>query len=131
MKLMTWVAFLAATLASATASTPKIPLITADEAARKVAAGTAVLIDVREPDEWAETGVAAPAALLPMSDFLGEQKLWKPFLAQHDGKELLVYCRSGNRSGKVAIKLSQQGRTVTNAGAFKDWAAAGLPVRKP
>ena len=35
------------------------------EAAKRVADGKAVLIDVREPAEWAETGVAAPAALLP------------------------------------------------------------------
>src|SRR5215218_4499106 len=72
------------------------------EAAKRVAAGTAVLIDVREPAEWAESGVAAPAELLPMSDFNGDQKLWKPFLAANAGKELIVYCRSGNRSGKVA-----------------------------
>jgi hypothetical protein len=50
------------------------------EAAQRVADGNAVLIDVREPDEWAETGVAAPAALLPLSDLDGDRKQWKKFL---------------------------------------------------
>jgi rhodanese-related sulfurtransferase len=108
-----------------------IPKISPAEAAKRVEAGTAVLVDVREPNEWAETGVAQPAALLPMSDLLGEKKLWQPFLNQNAGKEILLYCRSGNRSGKVAEKLAKQGLTVANAGAFKDWTAAGLPVRKP
>lgn len=100
------------------------------EAAARVAAGQAVLVDVREPAEWAETGVAAPATLLPMSDFNGDQKLWKPFLEKNAGKQLILYCRSGNRSGQVAAKLAAAGQPVANAGAFKDWAAAGLPTRE-
>ena len=38
--------------------------ITPADAAKLVAAGKAVLVDVREPAEWAETGVATPAVLL-------------------------------------------------------------------
>lgn len=100
------------------------------EAAKLVAAGSAVLVDVREPAEWAETGVAAPAVLLPKSDFDGEQKQWKEFLEKTGDRQIILYCRSGNRSGKVAAVLAAQGRNVANAGAFKDWQAAGLPVRK-
>jgi rhodanese-related sulfurtransferase len=100
------------------------------DAAQLVAAGTAVLVDVREPSEWAETGVAAPAVLLPKSDFDGAQKQWKEFLAKTGNKQIILYCRSGNRSGKVAAALAAQGRSVANAGAFKDWQAAGLPVRR-
>lgn len=112
-------------------SAAEVAKISPAEAAKKVAEGKAVIIDVREPAEWVESGVAGPAVLLPMSDFNGDQKLWKPFLEKNAGKELIVYCRSGNRSGKVGEKLAAQGHTVENAGAFKDWAAAGLPVRKP
>ncbi|HYD83826.1 MAG TPA: rhodanese-like domain-containing protein, partial [Opitutus sp.] len=72
-----------------------------------------------------------PAVLLPMSDFNGEKKLWKLFLENNAGKEIIVYCRSGNRSGQVAQKLADDGKTVANAGAFKDWVAADLPVRQP
>ena len=108
----------------------EVPKISHEEAAKRAAAGQAVIIDVREPAEWAESGVAGPAVLLPTSDFNGDQKLWKPFLEKNAGKELILYCRSGNRSGKIAAKLAEQGHTVENSGAFKDWAAAGLPVRK-
>ncbi|MEO6004259.1 MAG: rhodanese-like domain-containing protein [Opitutus sp.] len=118
-------------MVTATASyAADITKISPTEAAELVSAGKAVLVDVREPSEWAESGVAAPAELLPMSDFNGEQKLWRPFLAKNSGKQIILYCRSGNRSGKVAAKLAEQGATVANSGAFKDWAAAGLPVRQ-
>jgi rhodanese-related sulfurtransferase len=122
--------FLFATV-SLSAASNEVSKISAEEAAKRVASGKAVLVDVREPAEWAETGVAAPAALLPMSDFNGGQKLWKNFLAENAGKELILYCRSGSRSGRVAAKLAEQGVSVFNAGAFKDWTAAGLPVRQP
>lgn len=108
----------------------EVPRLSPAEAAQRVADGKAVLVDVREPAEWAESGVAASAELLPMSDFNGDQKLWKPFLEKNAGKELILYCRSGNRSGLVASKLAAQGKPVANVGAFKDWTAAGLPVRQ-
>jgi rhodanese-related sulfurtransferase len=115
---------------AAIAGAAEVPKISPVEAAKKVSEGTAIMIDVREPSEWAESGVAEPAELLSMSDFNGDQKLWKPFLEKNAGKELILYCRSGNRSGQVAAKLAAQGLKVENSGAFKDWAAAGLPVRK-
>jgi rhodanese-related sulfurtransferase len=115
--------------ASPAAVAAAVPRLSPTEAARRVADGTAVLVDVREPAEWAETGVAAPAALLPMSDFDGDQTLWKPFLEKNAGKELILYCRSGHRAGVVAKKLSADGRAVANAGGFSAWKAAGLPVR--
>ncbi len=101
------------------------------DAAKRVLAGQAVIVDVREPAEWAETGVASPAVLLPMSDFNGERKLWKHFLKNNSNKEIILYCRSGHRAGIVAAKLAEEGKNVANAGAFKDWQAAGLPVRQP
>ena len=100
------------------------------DAAKRVADGKAVLIDVREPAEWLESGVAAPAALLPKSEFdagrLGE---WKDFLAKVGDKEIIIYCRSGKRSGAVAEALAKEGHKVANAGGFKDWQAAGLPTK--
>ncbi len=107
-----------------------VPQVSAPEAARQVAAGTAVLVDVREPAEWADTGVAAPAVLLAKSSFDAELSGgWKSFLEQHRGREIILYCRSGNRSGQVAAALAAQGYQVANAGGFKEWQAAGLPVR--
>ena len=104
--------------------------ITPEEAAKRLAGGRAVLIDVREPGEWAATGVAAPAVLLSLSDLQGARQDWKLFLEENQGKELILYCRSGNRSGIASRLLAKEGWATVNAGAFKDWAAAELPVRQ-
>ncbi|AOS44139.1 Inner membrane protein YgaP [Lacunisphaera limnophila] len=109
----------------------EVSTLTPAEAARLVAEGKAVLIDVREPSEWADTGVAAPAVLLPKSEFdEGQIGDWKAFLAQVGDKQIITYCRSGKRSGVVAQALAAQGHKVANAGGFKGWQEAGLPVRK-
>ena len=107
------------------------PNISPKEAAQLVAANKAVLVDVREPNEWAETGVAVPAVLLAKSEFdegmIGE---WKNFLSTVGDRQIILYCRSGGRSGKVAAALAEQGFKTGNAGGFKDWLAADLPVRQ-
>ncbi len=110
----------------------EIPALSPAEAAKLVAAGQAVLIDVREPSEWAESGVAAPAVLLPKSEFdAGQVGDWKDFLAKVGDKQIITYCRSGRRSGAVAEALAKAGHKVANAGAFQAWQDAGLPTRKP
>jgi rhodanese-related sulfurtransferase len=99
-------------------------------AAKLVAEGKAVLVDCREPAEWADTGVVEGAALLAKSDFDGAQTDWKPFLEKNAGKEVILYCRSGNRAGIVAKALAAKGVKTANAGGFKAWADAGQPTRK-
>jgi rhodanese-related sulfurtransferase len=123
--------FFAALFSSATVMiAAEIPTVMPADAAKRVAAGTAVLVDVREASEWADTGVAAPATLLAKSDFDGAQKDWKPFLAKNAGKEFILYCRSGARAGAVGAALAEKGLRVANAGGFRDWTKAGLPTRK-
>lgn len=117
------------TLGLSTAFAAEVAKIAPADAARLVAAGKAVLVDVREPAEWAEAGVAAPAVLLPKSDFDGARKLWAPFLEKNAGKQIILYCRSGHRAGTIAQALAAEGRPVANAGGLKDWQAAGLPTR--
>lgn len=107
-----------------------IPRISPPDAQAKVKAGQAVLIDVREPAEW-EEGVAAAAYLLPLSDLKGERKKWQHVLDAAKGKDVILYCRSGNRSGQAAAILAEQGFQVANVGGFRDWQAADLPTRKP
>ena len=107
--------------------------ITPKEADRLVKSGRAVLVDVREPKEWAATGVAAPAELLPKSDFDGAQKQWKDFLAHVGGKKIILYCHSGFRAGLVAAALADQGFSVLNAGPCAKCSppdgAAPIPLR--
>ena len=113
-----------------TAFAAEVPKIEPAAAAKLVAEGNAVLVDCREPAEWADTGVVAAATLLAKSDFDGAQKDWKPFLEKNAGKEIILYCRSGTRAGIVGKALAAQGVKVANAGGFKAWADAGQPTRK-
>lgn len=108
----------------------RAPRATPADAAARIRAGEAVLVDVREPREWAG-GVAESAVLLPMSDFNGERTLWREFLAQAAGREVLVYCASGGRSAIVARLLVSEGVRAANAGGIGEWAAAGWPIVAP
>jgi rhodanese-related sulfurtransferase len=82
--------------------------------------GAAVLLDVREPAEWA-AGHAPQAEHLPLG------RLSPGALPQ--GRPVVAVCRSGNRSGKAADALAAAGVPVHNlAGGMKAWALAGLPV---
>ena len=106
------------------------PSISPAEADARIKAGTAVLIDVREPDEWAD-GVAEPALLCSLSDLRGGRAQWKAVLEANRDKELILYCASGARSGIAAGMLRKEGFNAVNAGGFGDWRSAGLPVRTP
>lgn len=120
--------FLASALATLAA---EITRIAPAEAAKLLAGGHAVLVDVREVSEWLDTGVAAPAVLLPKSDFDAEQFEWKPFLEKTPrDTTVILYCRSGKRAGIVGAALAEKGYKVVNAGGFKEWSDAGLPTRR-
>jgi rhodanese-related sulfurtransferase len=91
-------------------------------AAELVAEGEAVLLDVREQDEW-HAGHAPQALHIPMSE-LGER-----FGELPSDRPLLAVCRSGNRSGQVAGALRRAGYRVDNvAGGMQAWKDAGLPL---
>ncbi len=81
----------------------------------------AVLLDVREDDEW--TAGHAPGALhVPLAEVGGA-------VARFDGRQILTVCRGGNRSAQAATALLKAGIDVRNvAGGMSAWAAAGLAV---
>lgn len=90
-------------------------------------AGTAVLVDVREPAEWT-SGTAKQAALLPLSDLRGPRRQWKAFLEQNRGKQLFLYCQSGRRSAMAAAELRREGLDARNAGSLAALDRAGWPL---
>ncbi len=90
-------------------------------------AGTAVLVDVREPAEWTD-GTARDAALLPLSDLRGDRRQWRAFLEQNRDKQLLLYCRSGSRSAQAAGLLRREGFKARNAGSLAALDRAGWPL---
>jgi rhodanese-related sulfurtransferase len=83
------------------------------------------IVDVREPNEWVETGVPLDAVLIP----LGELKDRAPLEL---AKDLPVYvlCNSGNRSQTGAQILIDLGypEVYNVAGGIQAWLAAALPV---
>ena len=82
----------------------------------------ALLLDVREPDEWG--AVRAPGAVpLPMGQVRQRQ-----FELPRD-RRIVVVCRSGGRSAAVTDSLRMWGFDAVNlAGGMCAWAAAGLPT---
>ncbi len=98
--------------------------------AERVRSGAALLIDVREPGEW-HGGVAARAVLLPLTDLTGGRARWQTFLAAHAGRELLLYCAAGGRSGIAARILAAEGFRAANTGSLSDWIASGWPIAEP
>lgn len=98
-----------------------VPEVDVHDAARRQGGGE-LLLDVREPDEYAEVH-AVGARLLPLSE-LTERVAEVPLDAP-----ILVICRSGARSAKAAEYLNQRGAQATNvAGGTLAWVAAGLPT---
>jgi rhodanese-related sulfurtransferase len=103
---------------------PGLDLVSAKAALQS---GAALLVDVREPEEW-RSGVARQAALLPLSDLRGSRAQWRAFLEKNPGKKLLLYCQSGTRSGLAAAQLRGEGVDAVNVGSLRDWDRAGWPV---
>ena len=62
-----------------------------------------VLIDVREPYEHADFNVGGQ--LIPIGSFMASI----PDLEAHKDEEIVLYCRSGNRSGMARMLLEAQG----------------------
>jgi rhodanese-related sulfurtransferase len=106
-------------------SRPGLPPAALQEALR---AGTAVLIDIREPAECAATGAARHSVHLPLSDMLGGRARWAAFLEKHRNRRLLLYCASGARSSFAARKLRAEGFDAVNAGSLAALDRAGIPV---
>jgi rhodanese-related sulfurtransferase len=100
------------------------PEIDATEAAARTEAGQALLLDVREDDEWA-AGHAPGAQHVRLGDL---QRAHDEGEIPND-RPIVAVCRVGGRSEKAAIALNQAGYDVTNlVGGMQAWAAAGHPV---
>ncbi len=80
----------------------------------------AVIVDVREPDEWA-AGHAPAAVHIPMGDLPARLDE----LPATD-EPLPVICRSGGRSERAVQWLVQQGFDVVNVtGGMRSWHQSG------
>lgn len=105
--------------------------ISVSDTIKLLEANKAYLIDVRELDEILEDGMAKPAKWLSMEEIQvrGNQyenaiRTWPKATA------LIFYCVSGKRAGTAAEHFKSLGYKTSVMGGFKDWKAAGLPIRQ-
>ena len=83
----------------------------------------AFLLDVREPSEW-QAGHSPLATHVPMGDIATGHAGVLPRDAT-----IVVTCRSGNRSQRVAQFLKQEGYNAVNAaGGMNAWFSSGREV---
>lgn len=92
-------------------------------------AGKAVFIDVREEAEVNE-GMIKGAVWFPLSQIEKDKttEIEKIKTITKD-KEIYVYCRSGNRSGKVKSYLEQAGLKAVNMGGYNSLVSEKIPTQ--
>lgn len=112
----------AASVPRATGHTPMIAL-SPEELAARLAAGNVRLIDVRTDEEVAR-GIIPGAEHIPLDRFDAEA------LGPADGRDVVLYCRSGKRSAVAGAKLAEAtGRPAEHlAGGILAWEEAGQPI---
>ncbi len=78
----------------------------------------AVLVDVREVDEW-QAGHAPGAIHIPLGEVVSR-------VGELPQGDVYVVCRSGGRSGRAVAWLRENGFDAINVGGgMQAWAAAG------
>jgi rhodanese-related sulfurtransferase len=110
-----------------------VPKITPKQAQDMIAKGNALVVDVRDASELAQTGKVKGAVHVSrgMLEFRADSDL-----PTHDknfakDKNVILYCGSGGRAALAGKLLRDMGyEHVYNLGGFKDWADAGAPVEK-
>ena len=104
------------------AASPLVDL-TPEQLAERIKAGNIRLIDVRTAEEVAQ-GTIPGAEHIPLDQFDPAK------LGADDGREVVLYCRSGRRSAIAAEKLAAAtGEPVEHlAGGTLAWEAAGLSL---
>lgn len=96
-----------------------------DDIKSGLAAGTMLVVDVREPHEYA-AGHIPGAINMPLSAFDPRR------LPMGEGKRIVLSCAAGVRSMQAAM-LAQAAGIAVDAhyrGGFKDWLMAGEAVER-
>ena len=103
---------------------PALPGIGAPDARARQQAG-ALIVDVREPHEW-QSGHIPGAVHIPLASLRTRLRDLDP------QREVIVVCRSGNRSAAAVQLLQSAGyATAQNLeGGMIAWSRHGLPVTR-
>jgi phage shock protein E len=82
-------------------------------------AATAIILDVRNPDEW-NGGHLERSTLIPLPELEARLTEVDALVGGDKAKPVIVVCRSGGRAGKAKTLLESRGYThVVNGGAWQ------------
>lgn len=88
---------------------------------------TAIILDVRTPEEYKEEHLAGTQQL----DFLNSEAFDAGIKQLDNTHTYYVYCRSGKRSHNACIKMKKQGLKVFDMeGGILNWKKLGMPTTK-
>jgi rhodanese-related sulfurtransferase len=101
--------------------------ISPEDAANKLQNAEAIIVDVREKDEWDEEHIPHAIHLNR-----GTIELDIEDKAPDSNAMIICYCGGGGRSALTAESLQKMGykNVRSMAGGFKAWKSAGLPTTK-
>lgn len=113
-------------------------VMTPAEAHARAMKGEIVLVDIRTPQEWRETGIPASAHAITMNqDGRALMAALDKAMGSDRSKPLAIICRTGNRSSMLAPQLKAQGfgnvidvaEGLAGGRNGPGWLKAGLPLR--
>jgi rhodanese-related sulfurtransferase len=103
------------------------PWVSPTEATHLINREDALVVDVREPGEFA-AGHVLGAKNVPLArlEAAGAE------LPKRKDRPVIIYCETGDRSGRAAAALKKQGfsRVLNLSGGIGAWRQAGLPLEK-
>ena len=111
------------------------PIWSAEQAQLAIQKDEVLLLDIRRPQEWADTGVAEGALPVSMHDPDFGKNL-QTILTKFAGKQIAMICATGGRTAYVTDVLAQNGITgvidvsegMIGNSRGKGWLAKSLPV---
>lgn len=109
--------------------------LTVAEAHKRAVGGSLILIDIRRPDEWKQTGIPQSAHPIDMrrDDFL---QALMAIAGPDRARPIAVICARGVRSARLSLQLTKAGFSAVldvpegmlGSGAGPGWLATGLPT---
>lgn len=88
---------------------------------------SAIVLDVRQPQEYKMGHIKGAILINVLDEPLFEQEIKK----LDKNKIYYLYCRSGKRSNKAALKMQKMGFKVWELkGGIKSWTESKMPIEK-
>ncbi len=81
-------------------------MLSAAPPAAQLESAPVLLVDIRQPHEWVETGVLPNALLIPFDDPASFMRALAPHM--QPGQPVALICRTGNRTGRAGRQLARQ-----------------------